>query len=65
MEILKLEKSEEQTTKTMIEIKNLHKTFDNKMVLKGVNLNIKTGRTIALNSRDYHIIQAYELKDES
>jgi phospholipid/cholesterol/gamma-HCH transport system ATP-binding protein len=32
----------------MIEIKNLHKTFENNSVLRGVNLTIKQGETLAI-----------------
>lgn len=35
----------------MIEIKNLHKKFGNKVVLKGVNLNIEKGETIVIIGR--------------
>ena len=32
----------------MIEIKNLHKTFSDNQVLKGINLSIETGKTLAI-----------------
>ncbi len=35
----------------MIEIKDLHKSFNNKQVLNGVNLEIKTGETIVIIGR--------------
>ncbi len=35
----------------MIEIKNLHKSFGDKEVLKGINLNIETGETIVIIGR--------------
>jgi len=35
----------------MIEIKNLHKKFGNKEVLKGINLNIEKGETIVIIGR--------------
>ena len=35
----------------MIEIKNLHKSFGDKAVLKGINLNIETGKTIVIIGR--------------
>ena len=35
----------------MIEIKNLHKSFGNKEVLKGINLDIETGETIVIIGR--------------
>jgi phospholipid/cholesterol/gamma-HCH transport system ATP-binding protein len=35
----------------MIEIRNLHKSFDNNAVLKGINLNIETGETIVIIGR--------------
>lgn len=35
----------------MIEIKNLHKTFRDKKVLQGVDLNIETGETIVIIGR--------------
>lgn len=35
----------------MIEIRNLHKSFGDKAVLKGINLNIETGDTIVIIGR--------------
>jgi phospholipid/cholesterol/gamma-HCH transport system ATP-binding protein len=35
----------------MIEIKNLHKSFGDKKVLKGINLDIQTGETIVIIGR--------------
>jgi phospholipid/cholesterol/gamma-HCH transport system ATP-binding protein len=35
----------------MIEIRNLHKSFGNNAVLKGINLNIETGETIVIIGR--------------
>jgi len=32
----------------MIEIENLHKSFDGKQVLNGINLSINTGETMAI-----------------
>ena len=37
----------------MIKLSNLHKSFGDKIILKGIDIEVETGETVALNPLEY------------